>query len=80
MDRFSVLTWLIFVLFIFGMVNFYYSEVVDVYLCTNKEGLTTYVGKKAPDQRLNVGSCNLVRMTNLEVMNLRSSYKRIYYR
>ena len=80
MDRFSVLTWLIFVLFIFGMINFYYSEVVDVYLCTNKEGLTTYVGKKAPDKRLNVGSCNLVRMTNLEVRNLRSSYKRVYYR
>jgi hypothetical protein len=80
MDRFSVLTWFIFVLFIFGMVNFYYSEVVDVYLCTNKEGLTTYVGKKAPDKRLNVGSCNLVRMTNLEVRNLRSSYKRVYYR
>ncbi len=80
MDRFSVLTWFIFVLFIFGLVNFYYSEVVDVYLCTNKEGLTTYVGKKIPDKRLNVGSCNLVRMTNLEVHNLRSSYKRIYYR
>ena len=80
MDRFSVLTWLIFVLFIFGMINFYYSEVVDVYLCTNKEGLTTYVGKKAPDKRLNVGSCNMVRMTNLEVRNLRSSYKRVYYR
>lgn len=79
MDRFSVLTWFIFVLFIFGIVHFYYSEVVDVYLCTNKEGITTYVGKKTPDKRLNVGSCTLVRMTNLEVHNLRSSYKRIHY-
>lgn len=80
MDKYSVLTWFIFVLFILGIVNFYYSEVVDVYLCTNQEGITTYVGKKTPDKRLNVGSCNLVKMTNLEVHNLRSSYKRIYYR
>jgi len=80
MDKSSVAIWFIFGVFILGLMNFYYSEVIDVYLCTNKEGLTTYVGKRAPDQRLQVGSCEMVRMTNLEVHNLRSSYKRMYLR
>ena len=80
MNKGSVVIWLIFAVLILGLMNYYYSEVIDVYLCTNKEGLTTYVGKRAPDKRLRVGSCEMVRMTNLEVHNLRSSYKRMYFR
>ena len=80
MDRGSIFGVFLFGLLVVGLMNLYYSEVVNVYLCNNKEGLTTYVGKKAPDHRLRVGSCEMVKMTNLEVHNLRLSYKRMYAR
>lgn len=79
MDKTSIFAIFIFGLLVVGIMNMYYSEVVSVHLCTNKEGLTTYVGKKAPDSRLRVGTCDMVRMTNLEMHNLRSSYRRMYH-
>lgn len=80
MDKESIVGLFILGVIIIGFMNYYYSEVVTVYLCSNKEGLTTYVGKRAPDTRLKVGSCEMVKMTNLEVHNLRSSYRRVYPR
>ena len=78
MDRGSIFGLLIFVLFLLGILNLYYSEVVDVHLCTNKEGLTTYVSKFPPSPKLKVGTCEETKMTNFEVHNLRASYKRMY--
>lgn len=78
MDRGSLVGIFIFVLLILGILNMYYSEVVEVHLCTNKEGLTTYVSKFPPSPKLKVGTCEETRMTNLEVHNLRASYKRMY--
>ena len=66
-----------FIFVIFFLTYIETSRSVNVFICSDLQGVTTYVGRVEPPQELNLGVCKVQLINNDRYLHLRRVMKRV---